>query len=233
MIWLQELQETDFEAQKLRQQGRKDYKKVYGVLHHQGLPFVPKAIQIELISCHYNNVLKCHFGIKKAGSYWLENTIGQPSGTTLRPTSRAMTCVWHQKQWGISFMIIFNLYCYSLIDGKTYWWILWTAYQSTDWKRDSYNSIRVIVDRLTKMVYYKLVKIIINTPGFAEVIIDVVIWHNSLLDSIVTNKCSLFTSKFWLSLCYFLDIKCYLSTAFYPQTDGQVKWQNSTMEAYL
>ena len=45
----------------------------------------------------------------------------------------------------------------------------------TDWKGDSYDSILVIVDRLTKMVYYKPVKITIDAPGLAEVIIVVVV----------------------------------------------------------
>ena len=83
------------------------------------------------------------------------------------------------------------------------------------------------------MVHYKPVKIIIDAPGLAEVIIDMVVCYHGLLDSIVTDKGSLFTSKFWSSLCYFLGIKRQLSTAFHPQTDGQTKRQNSTMEAYL
>ena len=104
---------------------------------------------------------------------------------------------------------------------------------SADWKGDSYDSILVIVDRLTKMVHYEPVKVTIDAPGLAEVIIDVVVRHHGLPDSIVTDRGSLFTSKFWSSLCYFLGIKQRLSTAFYPQTDGQTKWQNSIMEAYL
>ena len=104
---------------------------------------------------------------------------------------------------------------------------------STDWKGDSYDSILVIVDRLTKMVHYKPVKVTINAPGLAEVIIDVVVRHHGLPDSIVTNRGSFFTSKFRSLLCYFLGIKRRLSTAFYPQTDGQTERQNSTMEAYL
>ena len=104
---------------------------------------------------------------------------------------------------------------------------------STDWKGDSYDSILVIVDRLTKMVYYKPVKVTIDTPGLAEVIIDIVVKHHGLPDSIVTDRGSFFTSKFWSSLCYFLGIKWRLSTAFHPQTDNQIKRQNSTMEAYL
>ena len=104
---------------------------------------------------------------------------------------------------------------------------------STDWKGENYDSILVIVDRLTKMVHYKPVKITIDAPGLAEVIIDVVVRHHGLPDSIITDRGSLFTSKFWSSLCYFLGIKRRLSTAFYPQTDGQTERQNSTMEAYL
>ena len=104
---------------------------------------------------------------------------------------------------------------------------------STDWKGDSYDLILVIVDRLTKMVHYKPVKVTIDAPGLAEVIIDVVVRHHGLPDSIVTDRGSLFTSKFWSSLCYFLGIKRKLSTAFHPQTDGQTERQNSTIEAYL
>ena len=104
---------------------------------------------------------------------------------------------------------------------------------STDWKRESYDSILVIVDRLTKMVHYEPVKVTIDAPGLAKVIINMIVWHHDLPDLIVSDRGSLFISKFWSSLCYFLGIKRHLSTAFYPQTDGQTERQNSTMEAYL
>ena len=79
---------------------------------------------------------------------------------------------------------------------------------STNWKEDSYNSILVIVNRLIKMVHYKPVKITINALGLVEVIIDVVVRYHGLLDLILTDRGSLFTSKFWSSLCYFFSIKC-------------------------
>ncbi len=104
---------------------------------------------------------------------------------------------------------------------------------SADWKSDSYNSILVIIDRLAKMVHYVLVKVMIDAPGLAEVIIDVVVRHHGVSESIVMDQGSLFTSKFWSSLCYFLGIKKKLSIAFHPQTDGQTERQNSTMETYL
>ncbi len=67
---------------------------------------------------------------------------------------------------------------------------------SADWKGDNYDSILVIVDRLTKMVHYVLVKVTIDAPGLAEVIIDVVLRHHGVPESIVTDRGSLFTSKF-------------------------------------
>ena len=58
---------------------------------------------------------------------------------------------------------------------------------STDLKGKNYDLILVIIDRLTKMVNYKPVKIIINTPSLVEIIIDVVVWLYGLSDSILTD----------------------------------------------
>ena len=63
---LQGLQESNSEAQKLWSQGLwESYKEIDGVLYHQGLPFVLKAIQTEFISQYHNNPLAGHFGIEK------------------------------------------------------------------------------------------------------------------------------------------------------------------------
>ena len=70
------------------------------------------------------------------------------------------------------------------------------------------------------MVYYKSVKVTIDALDLAKVIVDVVVKHHGLSNSIVSNCGSVFTSKFGSSLCHFLGIKQKLSTAFYPQTDG-------------
>ena len=78
---------------------------------------------------------------------------------------------------------------------------------SINWKGDSYDSILVIIDQLTNMVHYKPIKITINVPGLVEVIIDVVVCHHGLHNSIVTDRGSLLTLKFWSSLHYFLSIK--------------------------
>ncbi len=65
-----------------------------------------------------------------------------------------------------------------------------------NWKSDSYDLILVIVNWLTKMVNYKSVKITINAPSLAKVIINIVVWHHRVPESIMTDQSSLFTSKF-------------------------------------
>ena len=58
-------------------------------------------------------------------------------------------------------------------------------------------------------------KITINASGIVKVIIDIMIRYHSLLDFIITNQGSLFTSKFWSLLCYFSGIKQKLFTNFH------------------
>ena len=63
---LQELQDGDKHARKLRVgQLAKDWQDIDGVLHHQGLPYVPEIIQAELISRHHDDQLADHFSIEK------------------------------------------------------------------------------------------------------------------------------------------------------------------------
>ena len=95
--------------------------------------------------------------------------------------------------------------------------------KSKNWQGVEYDSILVIVDRLTKMVHYEPVLTTLDAEQFAEVFIEAVIKYHGLLDSIVTDRESLFTSKFSSSLCYYLNVKRQLSTAFHPQTDGQTE----------
>ena len=63
---LLELQESDNEAQRIRVKGMKNgYEEVDGILHYQGLLFVPEAIRTKLISRYHDDPLAGHFGINK------------------------------------------------------------------------------------------------------------------------------------------------------------------------
>ena len=67
---------------------------------------------------------------------------------------------------------------------------------STNWKGDTYNSILVIINWLTKMVYYEPVKVTINTFGLAKIILDMVVRHYDMRNSIVSDLGLVLTSKF-------------------------------------
>ncbi len=67
---------------------------------------------------------------------------------------------------------------------------------SADWKSDSYDLILVIVDRLTKIVYYEPVKVTVDVPSLAKVIINVVVRHHKVSESIMIDRGLLFISKF-------------------------------------
>ena len=63
---LQELQDGDKHACKLRaEQLAKDWQDIDGMLHHQGLSYVPEIIWAELINRHHDDSLAGYFGIKK------------------------------------------------------------------------------------------------------------------------------------------------------------------------
>lgn len=60
-------------------------------------------------------------------------------------------------------------------------------FMSTNYKSDNYDLILIIVDFLTKIVHYKLVKVIINFLHFADIIIDILMRRHSLFDSIISD----------------------------------------------
>lgn len=65
-----------------------------------------------------------------------------------------------------------------------------------DRKGNNYDAILVVVDCLKKIMYYKLIKTIIDIVDLADIIINIVIRHYSLSESIINDQGSLFISKF-------------------------------------
>ena len=95
------------------------------------------------------------------------------------------------------------------------------------------DSILVVVDRYTKMSIYIATNKTVTAEQLAEVFLQRVIRSFGLPKGIVSDRGSVFTSKFWSELCFHLKITRRLSTAFHPQTDGQTERQNQTLEHYL
>jgi len=96
-----------------------------------------------------------------------------------------------------------------------------------------YDSILVIVDRLTKWAIFIPTTTTLTSAGLAELILDRLISQHGLPNAIVSDRGSKFTSKLWKYLTSRLGIKLRLSTAFHPQTDGQTEQVNQVLEQYL
>lgn len=60
----------------------------------------------------------------------------------------------------------------------------------SNWKKDNYISIHVFIDRLTKVIYNKQMRPIINTFKLIKLIIDVVIWYHGCSNLIMANEAS-------------------------------------------
>ena len=84
-----------------------------------------------------------------------------------------------------------------------------------------YDSIWVIVDRLTKPAHFIPVKVTFNAEKLDKLCnLEIVRLHGVPL-SIISDRGKQFTSKFWKTLHAELGTRFDLSTAFHPQTDCQ------------
>ena len=96
-----------------------------------------------------------------------------------------------------------------------------------------WDSIFVVVNKLTKMAHYISVRKTMSVTDFIEVFIRDVVKHHGMREVLVTDRDKLFTSEKWISFCFHMRCCHNLSMAFHPQTDGQTERQNQSLEAYL
>ena len=80
-----------------------------------------------------------------------------------------------------------------------------------------FDSIWVIVDRLTKSAHFIPVKVTYNAEKLAKLYISEVVRLHGVPLSIISDR----GTKFWKTLHVELGTRLDLSTAFHPQTDGQ------------
>jgi hypothetical protein len=72
-----------------------------------------------------------------------------------------------------------------------------------------------------------------TTANIAQLFMDNIVRLHGLPNSLVSDRDTIFLSKFWQQLfeVYKIDLK--LSTAYHPQTDGQTERVNQCLEMYL
>ena len=84
-----------------------------------------------------------------------------------------------------------------------------------------YDSMWVIVDRLTKSAHFILVKKTIKAHHMSNLFITHIFKYHGMPSSIVSNRDPCMMSLFWTGLFENLHTKLNFSSAYHPQTDGQ------------
>jgi len=96
-----------------------------------------------------------------------------------------------------------------------------------------YDSILVVVDRLTKMVHFISTTEKTSAEGLARLFRDNVWKLHGLPESIISDRGPQFAAGLMKELNGILGIKSKLSMAFHPQTDRQTERVNQELEQYL
>nr|GEU74589.1 hypothetical protein [Tanacetum cinerariifolium] len=96
-----------------------------------------------------------------------------------------------------------------------------------------YDSIWVIVDRLTKSAHFLPMKKTDNIKKLAQQYLKEIVCRHGVHVSIISDRDSLFTSRYWKTLQKALRTQLNLSTAYHPVTDGQSERMVQTLKDML
>ncbi|WVZ94000.1 hypothetical protein U9M48_039944 [Paspalum notatum var. saurae] len=96
-----------------------------------------------------------------------------------------------------------------------------------------YDSIWVIIDRFTKSAHFIPVKTTYRAKQYAELYISRIVSLHGVPLTITSDRGSLFLSHFWEQLQTALGTNLIHSSAYHPQTSGQVERVNQILEDML
>ncbi|GJX28927.1 putative nucleotidyltransferase, ribonuclease H [Tanacetum coccineum] len=96
-----------------------------------------------------------------------------------------------------------------------------------------FDSIWVIVDRLTKSAHFLPIKETDSTEKLMRLYMKDIVARHGIPMSIISNRDSHFTSRVWQSLHKAMGTQLNLSTAYHPKTDGQSERTIQTLEDML
>ncbi|GJV16808.1 reverse transcriptase domain-containing protein [Tanacetum coccineum] len=96
-----------------------------------------------------------------------------------------------------------------------------------------HDTIWVIVDRLTKSAHFLPMREDYKMDRLARLYLNEIVARHGVPISIISNRDSRFTSRFWQSMQEALGTRLDMSTAYHPQTDGHSKRTIQTLEDML
>jgi len=100
-------------------------------------------------------------------------------------------------------------------------------------KSDSYDTILVVIDRLTKMSNFIPCSKDLDARQFANLFMTEIVMLRRQPHDIITDRGTLFTTELWKETTGRLGMEQRLSTAFDPQPDGRTEQTNVILDEYL
>nr|APU93382.1 putative gag-pol polyprotein [Marshallia obovata] len=95
------------------------------------------------------------------------------------------------------------------------------------------DTIWVVVDRLTKSAHFLPIREKYTSEKIAETFVNEIVARHGVPISIVSDRDTRFTSRFWRKFHKAMGTKLLISTAYHPQTDGQSERTIQTLEDML
>ncbi|GJZ59958.1 putative reverse transcriptase domain-containing protein [Tanacetum coccineum] len=96
-----------------------------------------------------------------------------------------------------------------------------------------HDKMWVIVDRMTKSAHFLAIRKDYKMEKLSRIYINEIVARHGVLVSIISDRDSQFTSRFWQTLQKALGTRLDMSTAYHPQTDGQSERTIQTLEDML
>jgi hypothetical protein len=96
-----------------------------------------------------------------------------------------------------------------------------------------YDSIWVIVDHFSKVVHFIPVKTTYKGAKLAELYIARIVCLHGVPKKIVSDRGTQFMSRFWKKVHEAMDTRLNFSSAYHPQTDGEIDRINQILEDML
>jgi hypothetical protein len=98
---------------------------------------------------------------------------------------------------------------------------------------EGFDYLWVVICRLSSMVHLVPVKTTTTATELSSLFVKEIVRLHGLPGSIVSDRDSKFTSKWWREVHRILDVKLLMSTSFHPQTDGITERANRSIAQIL
>ena len=181
---------------------------------------VPDAgtLRQQIVAAHHDSVAGGHFGVAKAyynmcKGYWWPG---------MKHTVETYVRQCHQCQTNKSSNTKPGGLLHSLPVPSRKWESIGMDFiTQLPCTKNEHDSILVVVDRLSKLVHFIPTHTEVDATEVAQLFVQHVAKHHGLPESIVSDRDSKFTSKFWQAVMKLWGVKTDMTTSFHPQGNAQ------------